>query len=235
MALPKLNDQPKYELVIPSTQQTVKYRPFLVKEEKVLLLAMESNDQKQILNSIVDTIEACVADKINRSKLTTFDVEYIFLQLRSKSVGEVSELKLACTECEHPNDYKVPLDTISIDMPDVDKMVKISDDIQLELQYPAFATIMSDKEILGDNQARATFAMIRACMKTVYTEDEKMELSEYSTEEVDDFLNSMNTEQFGRMKEFMDTMPKLQQSVEFKCEECNHENKTMLEGMQSFF
>lgn len=235
MALPKLNDQPKYDLVIPSTQQSVKYRPFLVKEEKVLLLAMESNDQKQILNAIVDTIEACVADDINRTKLTTFDVEYMFLQLRSKSVGEVSELKLACTKCEHLNDYKVALDTINIEMPDVNKMVTISDDIKLELQYPSFSTVMNDKDILGENQSKATFAMIKACMKTVFTEDEVMELSEYSTEEVDDFLNSMNTEQFNAMKEFMDTLPKLQKDVEFTCERCNHENKLVLEGMQSFF
>ena len=129
MALPKLNDSPKYELVIPSSQQNVRYRPYLVKEEKVLMLEMESEDQAHILNTISDTIISCVEEPINRRSLTTFDIEYMFLQIRSKSVGESVDLKLKCESCDTPNDISIKLSDINIDIPNVEKRINITDEI----------------------------------------------------------------------------------------------------------
>ena len=236
MALPKLNDQPKYELVIPSTQQKIRFRPFLVKEEKVLLLAMESNDQNLILASITDTIEACVIDKIDAAKLTTFDIEYVFTQIRSRSVGEVATVLVNCSECETPNELKIPLDAITVTKSSVSNMVKLTDSITLELQYPSYKTITADSSMLQENAgAEATFKMIKSCMKAVLTEDERVLMSEEDPESVDAFLNSMTTSQLDEIRKFIEDMPNMYHNAEYTCTECAHDNKLTLEGMQSFF
>ena len=148
MALPKLNDSPKYELVIPSTQKAVRFRPYLVKEEKVLMMAMESQDEAQVLGAITDTIAACVDDNIKISKLTTFDVEYMFIQIRAKSVGESIELNMACKECEHQTAVSVKLDDVKIDVPKVSNMIELSDQISIEMRWPTY-TAMLDSSVFN--------------------------------------------------------------------------------------
>ena len=134
MALPKLNSEPKYELIIPSLNKKVKFRPFLVKEEKVLMIAMESGNQKDALSAILDTISVCIQDEIDLNALTTFDVEYLFLQLRSKSVGETAKLSLKCEKCETANPVSVKLDDLNINMPDVESKIQLDANISVELQ-----------------------------------------------------------------------------------------------------
>lgn len=238
MALPKLNDQPKYDLVIPSSQQKIRYRPFLVKEEKVLLLAMESKDQNLILSSILDTIEACILDPVDSSKFTTFDIEYCFTQIRSRSVGEVANVLVKCQECGHSNEHAIKLDDIKVvSEKEVSNIIQLTDDIQLELQYPSYKAMTTDKEIMAaeEGSAEATFAMIRACMSAVLTEDARMDLADESKAEVDAFVDSMTTSQLNMVKEYIEAMPKMTHDAKFTCVNCNHNNEVKLEGMQSFF
>jgi hypothetical protein len=235
MALPKLNEVPNYELVIPSTQEKVKFRPYLVKEEKVLMIAMESEDQIQILNAIADTIKTCVADNISTSKLTTFDVEYMFLQIRSKSVGEKINLNLKCEKCESANEINIDIDDIKVTLPDVDKKIKLNDDITLEMTWPSFDSLL-DKDIV-DNESITdqTFRLIIKCIDSVLTEDERIVFKDETLEDQLAFVESLNTEQFKMIQDYLQVMPSLKHKVHFDCESCSHSNNLTLEGFNDFF
>ena len=142
--LPKLNATPSHEMTIPSTQKVVNFRPYLVKEEKVLLLAFESKDQKKALSAMIGTIDACVSDTIDTSKLTMFDVEYMFTQIRSKSVGESTKVMIKCSECGHENEIGIDLSSANVDVPEVDNIIKISDEITVELRYPSLEVFIDN-------------------------------------------------------------------------------------------
>ena len=174
MGLPQLqNDVPKYEMTVPSTKEVVKYRPFLVKEQKVLLVAFESKDSKQILNSMLSCLETCVQG-INVNNLATFDVDYMFTQVRSKSVGETTQLLHPCEECNEENEVKIDLQTIDIKTNDnweTEKNVSITDDIVVELKYPTYQDIISNN-ILGKTDgsvAEVLFESIMSCLYSVKT------------------------------------------------------------------
>tara|TARA_R100000479_G_C6359256_1_gene192326 strand:- start:294 stop:1001 length:708 start_codon:yes stop_codon:yes gene_type:complete len=235
MALPKLNDTPKYSVKIPSTQMTVRYRPFLVKEEKVLLLAMESDDTNDIILAILDTISACVADNIDVKKLTTYDVEYLFTQIRAKSVGETTNVNIECESCKEPNAVSIDINSINVEGLDgINYNVQLSPDMQLELKHPTYSDIFNDPTINGEDTTETLFAMIRHSMKNLKTEDEIINLENESAENLDEFIGSMNTEQFDQVRQFIDTVPVLQYDVEFDCK-CGTHNKKELRGIQSFF
>ena len=235
MALPQLNDSPKYELVIPSTKQKVRFRPFLVKEEKVMMMAMESENQTDILNTIVDTIKACVVDPIDTRKLTTFDVEYSFLQIRSKSVGESVTLNLSCTECEHENEIKINLDDIKVDVPELNNIIEITDQISVELNWPTFNGVIDGGAIDANSNVNQMFAVIRESITAIITEEERFAANDHTKEELDNFVESMNPDQFAKVKEYIEAMPQLKHDVKFKCSACDHDNNRLVEGMQSFF
>lgn len=233
MALPKLNDTPKYDLVIPSTNERVRFRPYLVKEEKVLMLALESKDSKQAIKAIVDTIGACVVEPINLDKLKIFDVEYMFTQIRSKSVGETSTVGLKCKNCNHQNDVTIEIDNIKVDVPEVNPIVKINDQISLKLKWPNYKSLMdvdTDEGITGQ-----TFNMVMKCLDTVLTEEEQISFAEHSKEEIQTFLDSLTTSQFDKIKTFIQSMPRMKHDIAFACNHCNHENHYTLEGIQDFF
>jgi len=234
MALPKLNDTPKYSVDIPSMKKTVKFRPFLVKEEKVLLLAMESDEEDQVLGAIMDTIESCIIDEINITQLTTYDIEYLFTKIRGKSVGETTQVKLKCEACETENVVVIPLDDIKVVGDDVDPIIELQPGMQLEMRHPAYYELKNDEHIQSGETAAATFAMIRHCLKSIKTEDSIINLKDESVKEVDEFIESMNTEQFEKVREFVETIPAMKHDVEFGCS-CGHHNKIELKGMQSFF
>ena len=234
MALPKINESPKYEMIIPSSKRSVRFRPFLVKEEKVLMMAMESNDTSQMLGSIVDTLDACVDDDLDKNSLTTFDVEYMFTKLRAKSVGETSTIGINCSECETQNEVSINVDTISVDVPDVDKIIDLGGNIRVEMRWPSYGDIIKmnpDQE----NTTSQVFAILRSSLAAVHTEDERIDLRDESEEEIQNFIESMNREQFAKIQSFVEQMPTLTHSVNFKCSECDHDNETILQGMQSFF
>ena len=144
MALPKLNDAPKYDVIIPSTKQEIRFRPFLVKEQKILLMALETKDQKSILNAITDTLKSCIVDEINVSRLTSFDVEYLFTQIRAKSVGESTKIGFLCTKCETENEVTIKLDDIKIDVPKKKMSVAINDQYTIDMKYPTYMSMLNE-------------------------------------------------------------------------------------------
>ena len=233
MALPKINGTPKYDMTIPSSNKTVRFRPFLVKEEKVLMMAMESNDNNQMLNSIVDTLDACIEDGVNKNELTTFDVEYMFTKLRAKSVGETSKIGVNCSECEAQNEVAVDIESIHVDVPEVDKMIDLGNDIIVEMRWPSYTDIV--KMNPDGKSTDQVFAILRASLSAVHTADQRIDLKDETEQEVQDFIESMNRTQFEQIQSFIENMPALTHDVKFTCSECNHDNNIKLEGMQSFF
>jgi hypothetical protein len=238
MALPKLNDTPKYELTVPSTGAKIKFRPFLVKEEKVLLLAMESQEQTQIFSAITDTIDACIQGDFDVKTLTSFDVEYLFIKIRGKSVGETSTIGLKCgnEECNFQNEVSIPLDEIKVQgLGAVNNTIVLDDSISVEMAYPTFDTVFSDKDVTEAEGSTQLFALLRKCMVAILTEEERVDVSEYPAADVDAFIESTNQQQFQKMVAFVEAMPKVSHKVKFTCTECSKENEFTLEGMQDFF
>ena len=235
MALPKLNNAPRYEMAIPSTGKKVRYRPFLVKEEKNLMMDSESGDSKSVFITLADTITACVEDKVSPRDLTSFDIEYMFLQMRAKSVGESSKVGLKCSECGTTNEVTVQLNEIAVSVPKVDKNIQLTADISIDVDYPTFYDIveadLANAEKASTDQA---FQLIRSCIRYVNTNEERIDLRETSDAEVQEFLDSMNTEQFEKIKTFVDTMPRLSHDISFECSNCQHKNELTLEGVQNF-
>ena len=180
MVLPKLNTSPKYEMVIPSSKQTVRYRPYLVKEEKVLLMAFESNDSSQAMNAIIDTILVCVDENIKRETLTTFDVEYMFTQIRSKSVGETSKVNVKCEKCETLNAVTINLAEVELDTPEsVNNEIQLTPEVSIELSYPSADSLISiDKEA---TQAEKILATIVASIDVIKTEEERVSTKDVTT------------------------------------------------------
>lgn len=235
MALPKLNDKPKYELIIPSSKQNVKFRPYLVKEEKVLMMALESQDKAASLNAVVDTISSCVQDEFDSSKLTLFDIEYMFIMIRSKSVGEVSQLGIKCKQCEKTNEIAVRLDDIEVKQDRiVEKDIKLEENITLSMKYPNFNDVLK----FEDNnltETEKTFMLIGKCMESIETEEENIMLKDVSDTEVNDFIESLNTEQFTKVKEYVENMPRVEKEIKFVCGGCETENTMVLSGIDDFF
>ena len=235
MALPKLNDKPKYEVVIPSTQTKVKFRPYLVKEEKILMIAMESQDQRQMLNAVVDTIEACIEQPIKRAKLTVFDVEYLFTQIRAKSVGETAKVGLKCKECQHPNEITVKLDDIKVEIKKVNNTLDLGNNIKLKMQWPMYEGVINIENLNPEvSTTEQTFDMIIQCIESVQTEDELFNITEEPRDEVIAFIESLNTQQFMQIREFVESAPKMTHDVNYKCESCGTDNSVVLEGMNDF-
>ena len=238
MALPKLNETLNFELTVPSTGQKVKYRPYLVKEEKVLLQAFESGDPKTCLEAMTDTLSACIDERTNVdvSSLATFDVEYMFVKVRSKSVGENSDLIMGCAECKHENSVSVNLDEIEIDVGESENVVQITETIGVEMQYPTYDMLAKqDMEKIQNEDLNAAMQMIAASIAAILTEEERIETSSLPVDEVIDFISSMTTSQLKSVSEFMENMPALTHDVEFVCERCQHENKLELRGLSDFF
>ena len=238
MALPRVsNDRPIYEMVVPSTKETVKFRPFLVKEQKSLLVAFESKDPKQILNSMLGCIESCVPG-INVKQLATFDVDYMFTQVRSKSVGETSTILTACQNCNEENEVSINLQEIQIDADGMkSEVIEINDDISVEMRYPTYQDMLNKSQALKNetSTADALFDSIVLCLHAVQTKDENILISQEPKEEVDNFINSLNNQQLEKITGFVQTMPLLKHSQEYECKKCGHKNTVELAGLQDFF
>jgi len=232
MALPKLNDTPKYSLTIPSTKEKIKFRPYLVKEEKVLMMAFESRDQRQTLNAIVDTLSACIQEEIDTSTLTTFDIEYMFTQIRSKSVGESSTINLKCSSCSKANEVTIDVSSAVVDIPDVKNIIEITPSILVEMQYPSYRNLLQTD--LDGEELEVGFEMVMNCIKAIHTEEERIETSDVSREEVREFVESMTQSQFKLISDYLSDLPSLKKEVEFVCNHCGEENQVVLKGMSDF-
>ena len=232
MSLPQLNSEPKFRIKIPSTGKETRFRPFLVKEEKVLLLAMESKDERQILDAVGDTIVSCLEEPIDKGKLTSFDIEFLFTKIRSKSVGEVVRVGVECSECKESNEIAINVDDIQLPIKNTNMKISITDEYTLEMRWPTLDGIMN---MPAESNTQNMLAMLRIAMVALHTPETRIDFSEYSDEEIEAFIESMNTNQFAMIRDFMDSMPSLKHEVKFECTSCSHHNDRVLEGMQSFF
>lgn len=234
MALPKLNESPKFTMKVPSTGKRVKYRPYLVKEEKVLMMAAETQDAKATMLAIADTIDACCDGQFNKNDLTTFDVEYMFTKIRAKSSGETAKVMLPCESCSTNNEVHIDLEKLEIKVPKVADTAELSEDISIELRYPPFTALLEhDLDDLTNTQT--AFTLAGECIKAVIADDERIDVQEVSRAEMSEFMESMTSEQFQIIVQHLSKMPKLEHDVKFKCVSCGEANTQHIEGMQSFF
>lgn len=233
MALPKLNDNPSYSVVVPSTGKKVSFRPYLVKEEKVLMIAFETGKQNEMLKAVVDTIQACLSEKVDTSVFTTFDIEFLFTQIRSKSVGEKSTIMLGCSSCEHKNEVDIEISQIKIDVPkDRDTLIELTDTIGVKMKYPSYDMLVDMDQDIGDLDLG--FKMVANCIDSIVTEEEKTEASDVTEAELIEFLESMTTEQFQKVSAFLRDMPTMKKEVKFLCEKCGEANERTLQGIGDF-
>ena len=238
MPLPKIST-PTYELELPSTGQTIEYRPFLVREEKLLVLSLESEDMKEITKAIKTVIKSCIKTKnIKVESLPTFDIEYLFLNIRGKSVGEQVEVKITA-----PDDGETPIDvTINIDDIKVKKndkhtnKIKIDDNLIMEMKYPSLDQfIKSNFDFSEGNNIDQSFDMIADCVDKIYNQEEVWSTADVTKKEVVEFLEQLNTMQFKEIEHFFDTMPRLSHEVKVKNPKTKVESTVVLEGLASFF
>ena len=238
MPLPKIAT-PTYELVLPSTGKTIKYRPFLVKEEKILILALESEDPKQITNAIKTTLKSCISTRgIKVEDLPTFDIEYIFLNIRGKSVGESIDVLVTCPDDgETQVEHKIYIDEIQIEKnekhsPDI----KLDHSLTLRMKYPSLNEFVKNNfNISDDNTLQASMDIIVSCIDVVYSEDESWAAADCTKKELDEWLGTLNTSQFKEIEYFFETMPKLTHKVKIMNPNTKVESEVTLEGLTSFF
>ena len=240
---------PEYTLTIPSTNKKIKYRPFLVKEEKILLIAMESEIQSQIIDATKTIIENCVYGDINVSDLATFDIEYIFLQLRGKAKGEDIELKFECPDCKGEMVNSINIDTIKIIQSDEhDNNIKITDDLGVVMKYPNIdlqSKIETDTK--DKNNIDTLFYTIIKCIDYIYDKENTYPSKDHTEKEITDFVESLTDAHFQKISKFFETMPSLKHEIELHCTNkvkgkgktkdkiCDHKEKMMLEGLANFF
>jgi len=239
MPLPKIAT-PTYSLELPSTGKTISYRPFLVKEEKLLVIALESEDTKQITNAIKAVIKACVLTRgIKVETLPTFDIEFLFLNIRGKSVGEDLDVNIICPD---DNETQVPvsinLDDIKVERSeDHNKRIALDANVMMEMKYPSLNEFIKNNFDFqeGKNQMDQSFDLIAQCIDKVYTEDEVWSTSDCTKKELNEFLESMNSKQFKEIEQFFTTMPKLSHTIEVTNPNTGVKSEVVLEGLASFF
>ena len=237
MPLPKINT-PTYELTLPSNGKKIKYRPFLVREEKILIMALETENQKQITNAVVEILDACIMTRgIKVQNLATFDIEYIFLNVRSKSVGETINVNIICPDDEKTS-VEIPIDLESIKVKK-DKshtnIVKIDDNLSLKLKYPSMEQFIENNFESTDETIKNTMKLITSSIDMIFSEEESWNASESTEKELEDFIEQLNSKQFQTIEKFFDTMPKLSHRVKVTNPKTNVESTVILEGLAAFF
>ena len=235
MALPKLTT-PEYTLVVPSTGEEIKYRPFLVKEEKILLIALESEDQNQINDAVLNIVSECTFGKISGTDTPVFDMELAFVRIRGKSVGEKVTLSLLCPDDEKTRvSYDLNLDDVDVHMTDDHtNVVELTDDISLVMKYPT----VKDSYSIGDDEGSQTikiFDMLKRCIVEIHDGEEIHNVIDVSKKELTEFFESMTQQQFELLQEFFNTMPKLRHAIEVKNPKTKKKNEILLEGLGDFF
>ena len=238
MPLPTIST-PTYELTLPSSNRKIKYRPFLVKEEKILIIAMESQDTKQIARAVKDVLTKCILTKgIKVEKLATFDIEYLFLNIRGKSVGEHIEVMVTCPDDEKTQvPMSINIDDIKIQTEDSHTTdIKLDDTYTLKMKYPSLTEFIKNNfDNMSDLNVDDTFDLIASCIDQVYTEEESWSHQECTKKELSDFVESLNSNQFKMIENFFTTMPKLSHTVKVLNPNTKVESEIKIEGLQSFF
>ena len=240
MPLPKINT-PTFELVLPSNGKKIKYRPFLVREEKILVMAMESDDMKQITSAIIDILNNCILTRgIKIEKLSTFDIEYLFLNVRSKSVGETVEVNVTCPDDgETQVQMEIDIDSIKVQKnKDHTNIIKLDDNLSMKLKYPSMNEFIENNFDASDtsrSEVSQSLDMITSCIDMIYNEEESWSANDSTKKELSEFIEQLNTKQFKDVEKFFTTMPKLSHTVKVKNPKTGVENKVVLEGLASFF
>jgi hypothetical protein len=240
MALPMMST-PIYNLVIPSTKKSVKYRPFLVKEEKSILIAQQSEDVVVMVDTLKDVIKSCILDKIDPDSLATFDLEYIFTQIRAKSVGELIDLFFPC-DVDHGDDNEKAKVKISIDLTKIQveipeghtNKIELFGEVGVMMKYPTIE-VMGKLEKTDHDDLDNIFDIVASCIDFIYEGDKIHYAKEQKKQELLDFLYNLNSEQFVKIQNFFATIPRIKKEVEYDCPLCGLHHKKVLEGMQSFF
>lgn len=233
MALPKLNT-PTYELELPSTGEIIKYRPFLVKEQKLLLIAQESGEEKQIANAMGELVNSCTFGKVNTKSAPMFDIEYLFLKIRGKSVGEKVKLNLIC-----PDDgkttvpYELNLENVECQVQDDhSNEIQINEDIKIVFRYPLLNDLQNVKASAGDSEK--TFHFMECCIDSIHSGDDVFQRIDIKDKELSDFIEQFTNEQFEKITQFFNTMPKLRHIVKVTNPKTKKKNEILLEGLESF-
>jgi hypothetical protein len=235
MALPKINT-PTYELVVPSTGEEIRYRPFLVKEEKILLMAMESGDNKEIIRAIQDIVKECTYDKLKLSTMPMFDIEYLFLNIRAKSVGEITTLRLKCPDDEKTT-VKVDVNLTEIEV-QTDKnhtnKIELTDEMGIMMKYPTIDSFAGD---MSEINASNMLEVISGCIDSIYDKggEEVFEAKDQTKKELIEFIEQLNSKQFKNIQGFFDTMPKLKHTIKVKNPKTKKESEVVLQGLNDFF
>ena len=246
MALPVLN-APTHELTLTSTGKTIKFRPFLIKEEKILLMALESNDEDEMMRAMKQIISNCIIDDIDIEKLPLFDLQYLFLQLRVQSVGEIVTLRFQHTngknskgeECSHIQNVDIDISKIKPEsIEGHDKKIQVTDDIGVVMSYPKMDLYQKLAEIEQDqnpNMINAIIDIFIDSIEMIYQSDEVFYAEEHTKEEMHEFLNSLNSGQFNKIRDFFQTMPYLRHEFEYTCDKCGCSENVNLAGVEDFF
>ena len=239
MPLPKINT-PTYELVLPSSGKKIKYRPFLVKEEKILIMALESEDSKQITNAIKDVLTDCILSRgIKIEKLATFDIEYLFLNVRAKSVGETVEVNITCPDDNETQvQVEIDIDSIKVQKSDTHSdIIQLDNDLSLQMNYPSLNQFIETNFEVGEEKSEVeqSLNVIMSCIKQVYSNDEAWDASDCSKKELKDFVEQMNSKQFKQVEDFFNTMPKLAHTLKVTNPNTKVKSDVTIEGLASFF
>ena len=239
MPLPKINT-PTYELEIPSTGKKIKYRPFLVREEKILLMALESEDLKQITNSLIQILNDCILTRgVKVQNLATFDIEYLFLNVRTKSVGEIVEVNVVCNDDNETTvDVEIEIDSIKVQKNKNHKnIIKLDDTYSMKLKYPSFDQFVDNNfEVSQDvSDVNQSLNMIISCIEMVYDKEESWSAADCSKKELTEFVDQLNSKQFKQIESFFTTMPKLSHTVTVTNPNTGNECNVPLEGLAAFF
>tara|TARA_Y100000593_G_scaffold85392_1_gene162349 strand:+ start:996 stop:1733 length:738 start_codon:yes stop_codon:yes gene_type:complete len=244
MALPVLN-APTYELTLTSSGETIRYRPFLVKEEKILLMALESNDEQEMMRAMKQIIKNCISSNIEIEKLPIFDIQYIFLKLRSQSVGEEVTLRFKHPQeknvnnetCTHIQDVKINLANIKpVSQDGHSSKIELTDKVGVVMKYPKFEMFQTLSDIAENDDAMdAIFNMVSDNIEMIYQNDEVFYADDHSKEELSEFLYSLNSQQFEMIRNFFQTMPYLRHEFDYVCDACGCTEHVTLNGIEDFF
>lgn len=234
MTLPRITST-IYTLTIPSIKKEVKFRPFTVKEQKALLVAQQSEDPKIMADTLKGIIKACVLDKLDVDSLATFDVEFIFLQIRAKSVGEIAELIFTCSSCKAKTNFSFDITEIEVVFQEGhNNKIDLGDGIGVILKYPTLDTL-KNIDAINSNDVAEAFELIISCIDQIYDDQQVYHAKEYSKEELTEFVEGLSTSQFADIQKFFTTLPRLEKVLDFVCPKCGEKQKSTLKGLSDFF
>lgn len=231
MALPKL-EVPTYELTLPSNGKKIRYRPFLVKEHKILLTMVEAS-QDEVVRIITELVDVCTFNELKMSNIAHFDIEYIFMMLRAKSVSEKVDVVITCVECEEKYDASFNIEDIKVEKKEGHtNKIQLNETVGVEMKYPKFKDIVN---VFDSDESEDVFKLVKNSIIGVFEGDSYYEFEEHTEEEKEDFLYSLTKEQFSKIEEFFVSSPKVVQQLETDCPKCSHHNTSRIEGLQNFF